>query len=718
MARPLKPIDMIGYPEKFELALRYGEGPLQQNPALSDSDKLLFYAVSMQAQKGPCKEPRPSMWDVVAKAKWNAWNDLGKLSAFEAMFKYVSAIESLDPDWWKWPPLGLEQPEEPSAAAPAAPAAPAAAAAAPASAKSPPPKPPSGPVTFVPASPKLAAAAAPAAPPVDEPDSPPRPDSGMAPLQLAPNALALGGWSCLPDSGAPARYRHACAVVGARLFVYGGRGNSGRLASGLHQLDLLTGRWSVPAIAGEPPDLRWGHSMNTFRQYVIVFGGHRRRGCLNDTTMLDTEAMQWDTPLIEGVLPPPRGNHAAAVVSEKLWLFGGDAATFGVLPHTVWCLPLASPGSPAASWTAINATGEPAPPCSDHAAVAIGARVLLLGGSSPQGYLELQRIPTFHTDTLSWSRLVTSGAVPSARAGHVACAITGSGTSFQVFLFGGGNSATGFDDIVVLRGGAAGARWTRLQSSSAAELPKEQPPPTEGAAISSSGGMLLIFGGYTGAGATRRCYAWGCEPHDDESASGAPKTAPTGPGEGVASSSDEALVLLACPADAPANRHATAAVPAFTDALPGAIVVPTPPADWSAEVHALVSVADSPTQALSLLTQTLQGLQLQRTAFSQRSASLLARARLLAAVQPCVQTLRVGGQPRFFACFWVGVVDVQRGKTVVGSSMSREISAEQAAAGWGKDARGALDGKDARGALDEDTAAILHHAWRALLRGF
>ena len=277
----------------------------------------------------------------------------------------------------------------------------------------------------------------------------------MAPLQLAPNALALGGWSCLPDSGAPARYRHACAVVGARLFVYGGRGNSGRLASGLHQLDLLTGRWSVPAIAGEPPDLRWGHSMNTFRQYVIVFGGHRRRGCLNDTTMLDTEAMQWDTPLIEGVLPPPRGNHAAAVVSEKLWLFGGDAATFGVLPHTVWCLPLASPGSPAASWTAINATGEPAPPCSDHAAVAIGARVLLLGGSSPQGYLELQRIPTFHTDTLSWSRLVTNGAVPSARAGHVACAITGSGTSFQVFLFGGGNSATGFDDIVVLRGGAA-----------------------------------------------------------------------------------------------------------------------------------------------------------------------------------------------------------------------------------------------------------------------
>lgn len=114
-------------------------------------------------------------------------------------------------------------------------------------------------------------------------------------------------------------------------------------------------------------------------------------------------------------------------------------------------------------------------------------------------------------------------------------------------------------------------------------------------------------------------------------------------------------------------------------------------------------------QALSLLTQTLQGLQLQRAAFKQRSASLLARARLLAAVQPCVHTIRVGGQPRVFECFWIGVVDVQRGKTAVGASASREVTAEHATSAWGK---------AAKGAMDEDTVAVLHHAWRSLLRGF
>ena len=176
-------------------------------------------------------------------------------------------------------------------------------------------------------------------------------DAGSAgldgpPMQLAPNALATGGWSALPDDGAPARYRHACAVVGARLFVYGGRANSGRLAPDLYQLNLLSGKWSTPSVAGEPPDLRWGHSMSAFRQWCVLFGGHRRRGCLNDTHLLDTEAMEWVVPRVEGALPPPRGNHSAAVVADRLWLFGGDAVNAGALPHTVCRCRSATPPEP------------------------------------------------------------------------------------------------------------------------------------------------------------------------------------------------------------------------------------------------------------------------------------------------------------------------------------------------------------------------------------
>ena len=205
--------------------------------------------------------------------------------------------------------------------------------------------------------------------------------------------------------------------------------------------------------------------------------------------MLDTEAMAWEPLKVDGVLPPPRGNHSAVVVSERLWLFGGDSAHAAALPHPVWSLQLsAHPHSPTA-WAAVSATGEPAPPSCDHAAVAIGARVLLLGGSSsePSGYLPFHRIPIFHTDTLQWSRMTCGGSVPSSRAGHVAAAVPigAVGGGHSVYIFGGGNSATGFDDLHVLS--TSTLRWSCLSSSTAADTPDAQPLATEGAAIAHSG---------------------------------------------------------------------------------------------------------------------------------------------------------------------------------------------------------------------------------------
>ena len=38
------------------------------------------------------------------------------------------------------------------------------------------------------------------------------------------------------------------------------------------------------------PELRWGHTMNAAGEWVVVFGGHRRRGSLNDIALLDTDA--------------------------------------------------------------------------------------------------------------------------------------------------------------------------------------------------------------------------------------------------------------------------------------------------------------------------------------------------------------------------------------------------------------------------------------------
>lgn len=375
----------------------------------------------------------------------------------------------------------------------------------------------------------------------------------------------------------------------------------------------------------------------------------RRRGCLNDTTLFDTEAMQWEPlqasththtrpppgptrrapspshapyldrsvvsqchalassqrpssapcdcphscpcsgPLptqIAGALPPPRGNHAAVVVSDRLWLFGGDVGNGSTLPSTVWSL-LLSPQGDESIWAAVSATGEPAPPCCDHTAVALGSTILLLGGSESSGYRSFEQIPTFDTDKLSWARLRCGGAVPSARAGHVAAAISSGDASgapgAHIYIFGGGNSLTGFDDLHVLH--TATSRWTKLASCTRAEDLAAQPPATEGAALATSGGLLLVYGGYTAAGATRKCYAWGCEVEATEMGNGemgwrATAAADTGAGIGVVESSrgggagrgdgGRPVVLLACSASGGGGqRHAQLGESAMVDALPG-----------------------------------------------------------------------------------------------------------------------------------------------------
>ncbi|XP_022672832.1 acyl-CoA-binding domain-containing protein 5-B-like [Varroa jacobsoni] len=56
--------------------------------------QLTFYSHYKQATEGSCKGSRPSFWDVVGRAKYDAWNGLRSMTKEEAMEKYVSEFVS------------------------------------------------------------------------------------------------------------------------------------------------------------------------------------------------------------------------------------------------------------------------------------------------------------------------------------------------------------------------------------------------------------------------------------------------------------------------------------------------------------------------------------------------------------------------------------------------------------------------------------------------
>lgn len=64
----------------------------EETLTFSANEKLEFYGLFKQATQGPNETKKPSMLNVVAKAKWDAWTKLGKMGKEEAMRKYIKKV--------------------------------------------------------------------------------------------------------------------------------------------------------------------------------------------------------------------------------------------------------------------------------------------------------------------------------------------------------------------------------------------------------------------------------------------------------------------------------------------------------------------------------------------------------------------------------------------------------------------------------------------------
>lgn len=76
------------------------EAALQRVPTLTqrpDNATLLqLYALYKQATEGDNTTPKPSLTDVVARAKWDAWAKLKGVAREEAMRRYAALVDTLE----------------------------------------------------------------------------------------------------------------------------------------------------------------------------------------------------------------------------------------------------------------------------------------------------------------------------------------------------------------------------------------------------------------------------------------------------------------------------------------------------------------------------------------------------------------------------------------------------------------------------------------------
>jgi len=87
---------MASMEEKFNAAVNVIRG-LPKNGSYQPSSAMMltFYSYFKQATLGPCNQKKPAFWDVIGRAKWDAWNAHGSMSKHRAMELYVDELKKI-----------------------------------------------------------------------------------------------------------------------------------------------------------------------------------------------------------------------------------------------------------------------------------------------------------------------------------------------------------------------------------------------------------------------------------------------------------------------------------------------------------------------------------------------------------------------------------------------------------------------------------------------
>ena len=101
-------------------------------------------------------------------------------------------------------------------------------------------------------------------------------------------------------------------------------------------LDTDTFTWSRLRISGEPPEARYGHTLNISGSEIIMFGGwtctsgHKEKEIVDSTKdqcdyfmVWNTELMAWKKGKYVGNPPTPRYGHTSTAIGPHLLIFGG-----------------------------------------------------------------------------------------------------------------------------------------------------------------------------------------------------------------------------------------------------------------------------------------------------------------------------------------------------------------------------------------------------------
>ncbi|KAH7818222.1 putative rab9 effector protein [Monocercomonoides exilis] len=244
------------------------------------------------------------------------------------------------------------------------------------------------------------------------------------------------------------RYSHTSTLFGCHQYIFGGKDFAVRINE-LWDYNLCDGTCTQIRGSGTPPQPRSSHSAVAWKENLVIFGGHSQEKVLfNDLHLFNLYERKWTNAKYGNCtndpnIPPPMYMHAAALVDDDMFVFGGSLVeqrsllNYKAVSEAMYRLHL-----PTMAWTKIITKGSI--PCRrfSHSLVAYNSRLYLFGGQSEKKMNDLWE---YNIKTNVWSPVIAMGSFPSQRSGHVSGIVDDC-----LFIHGGADTLLCDGDVYLL----------------------------------------------------------------------------------------------------------------------------------------------------------------------------------------------------------------------------------------------------------------------------
>uniref|UniRef100_A0A0D6R7M9 ACB domain-containing protein n=1 Tax=Araucaria cunninghamii TaxID=56994 RepID=A0A0D6R7M9_ARACU len=204
-------------------------------------------------------------------------------------------------------------------------------------------------------------------------------------------------------------------------------------------------QWVAPSVFGRRPKARYEHAAAVVQDKMYVFGGNHNGRYLNDIQALDLKSLTWSKIEAKMAADPsqtmlsPCAGHSLIRWGNKLLAIAGHAKDPSDTV-TVHCF-----DTETCTWSVLKSYGKAPIARGGQSVTLVGSSLVMFGGEDSKRSL-MNDLNILDLETMTWDAIEPIGTPPSPRSDHTAAVHADK----YLLIFGGGSHSTCFSDLHVL----------------------------------------------------------------------------------------------------------------------------------------------------------------------------------------------------------------------------------------------------------------------------